>query len=39
MTNKQPKLREPSDADLRNDPGIGRSKGTNRNDPSIGETH
>jgi hypothetical protein len=36
MTNKQPKPRHPSDADLRNDPGIGRSKGVDRKDPKIG---
>lgn len=28
MTDKQPKPHAPSDADLRNDPGIGSSKGT-----------
>lgn len=32
---KHPKTSRPSDADLRNDPGIGRSKGADRNDPRI----
>lgn len=33
---KQPKTRKPLDADLENDPGIGRSKGARRGDPPIG---
>lgn len=36
MTNKHPKSQNPSDASLRGDPGIGRSKGANRTDPKIG---
>ncbi|SIQ97264.1 hypothetical protein SAMN05421641_11939 [Paracoccus thiocyanatus] len=36
MTDKQPKPSPPSDADLRHDPGIGRSKGADRKDPEIG---
>ena len=32
---KQPKPADPSDADLRNDPGIGRSKGADRDDPPL----
>lgn len=36
MTNKHPKSQHPSDADLRGDPGIGRSKGADRKDPKIG---
>jgi len=35
-SNKHPKTSQPSDADLRNDPGIGRSKGADRSDPGIG---
>ncbi|MFA5581531.1 MAG: hypothetical protein WDA25_06210 [Paracoccaceae bacterium] len=36
MTSKHPKSKHPSDADLRGDPGIGRSKGVDRKDPLIG---
>lgn len=36
MANKHPKSPHPSDADLRGDPGIGRSKGAGRKDPGIG---
>lgn len=36
MANKHPESRHPSDADLRGDPGIGRSKGAGRKDPDIG---
>ncbi|HRO14177.1 MAG TPA: hypothetical protein PLL33_03875 [Paracoccus sp. (in: a-proteobacteria)] len=36
MTSKHPKTHQPSDADLRNDPGIGSSKGADRSDPEIG---
>lgn len=32
---KQPTTDQPSDSDLRNDPGIGRSKGADRNDPLL----
>lgn len=35
MSNKHEKSDNPSDADLRNDPGIGRSKGAGRRDPLI----
>jgi hypothetical protein len=35
-SNKQPKPARPSDADLRGDPGIGRSKGAARDDAEIG---
>lgn len=35
MSNKHEKTDNPSDADLRNDPGIGRSKGAGRRDPLI----
>jgi hypothetical protein len=38
-TSKQPKPREPSDADLRGNPGIGSSKGMGKgDDPSDGES-
>lgn len=33
---KHPKTDHPSDRDLRDDPGIGSSKGTDRDDPRIG---
>ncbi|MRX50232.1 hypothetical protein GI374_07185 [Paracoccus sp. S-4012] len=33
---KHPKTKTPSDANLRNDPGIGRSKGVDPDDPPIG---
>jgi hypothetical protein len=33
---KHPKFNDPTDKDLRDDPGIGRSKGTDRDDPEIG---
>ncbi len=33
---KHPKTRKPSDADLKGDPGIGRSKGADRDDEPIG---
>ena len=33
---KHPKTDNPSDKDLRDDPGIGRSKGADRDDPLIG---
>lgn len=36
MTSKHMKSKNPSDADLRGDPGIGRSKGASRKDPQIG---
>lgn len=32
---KHPKTPAPTDADLRNDPGIGRSKGAGRGDPPL----
>lgn len=32
---KHPKTDHPSDRDLRDDPGIGRSKGADRDDPQI----
>ena len=35
MTSKHPKSKHPSDADLKYDPGIGRSKGVNRLDPLL----
>ena len=35
MSNKHPKTEEPTDEDLREDPGIGRSKGADRKDPPI----
>lgn len=34
-SSKQPKTKQPLDADLDHDPGIGRSKGTDRRDPLI----
>ena len=36
MSSKHEKSDSPSDADLRRDPGIGRSKGASRRDPLIG---
>lgn len=36
MTSKHMKTKNPSDADLRRDPGIGRSKGASRKVPQIG---
>lgn len=33
---RHPKSPAPSDADLKNDPGIGSSKGADRTDPRIG---
>ena len=36
MSTKHEKSRNSTDADLRNDPGIGRSKGADRRDPPIG---
>lgn len=36
MSSKHEKSRNPTDADLRDDPGIGRSKGADRRDPAIG---
>ena len=36
MSNKHEKTDNPTDADLRSDPGIGRSKGMDRKDPPIG---
>ena len=34
-TSKQPKPSRPSDADLRGNPGIGSSKGADRDDPRL----
>lgn len=34
-SSKHPKSATPSDADLRNDPGIGSSKGAGRDDPPL----
>lgn len=34
-SSKHPKTSHPSDADLRNDPGIGRSKGTTGTDRAL----
>nr|WP_111298239.1 hypothetical protein [Paracoccus saliphilus] len=36
MSSKHEKSQNPTDADLRDDPGIGRSKGMKRGDPAIG---
>ncbi|WP_347138241.1 hypothetical protein [Paracoccus sp. SSK6] len=36
MSGKHPKSGQPSDKDLQDDPGIGRSKGTDPGDPQIG---
>lgn len=33
---KHPKTDQPTDKDLKDDPGIGRSKGVDRDDPEIG---
>lgn len=33
---KHPKTDQPTDKDLKDDPGIGRSKGADRDDPEIG---
>jgi len=35
-SSKHPKSRNPSDADLRDNPGIGSSKGASRTDPELG---
>ncbi|WP_306753469.1 hypothetical protein [Paracoccus actinidiae] len=35
---KHPKSDDPTDKDLREDPGIGGSKGAGRDDPEIGAT-
>lgn len=33
---KHPRTGDPTDRDLRQDPGIGRSRGADRDDPEIG---